>query len=55
MTICLLKGICNGVCRIFSCFLGGFFFQKKRRNLPIINPKLDLHNISAHTKFGKIH
>ena len=26
---------------------------KNWRNLPIINPKPDLHNINAHTKFGE--
>ena len=26
---------------------------KIRRNLPISNPKPDLHNINAHTKFGE--
>ena len=26
---------------------------KIRRNLPISNLKLDLHNINAHTKFGE--
>ena len=26
---------------------------KNRRNLPISNPKPDLHNINAHTKFGE--
>ena len=26
---------------------------KNRRNLPIQNPKADLHNINAHTKFGE--
>ena len=26
---------------------------KSRRNLPISNPKPDLHNINAHTKFGE--
>ena len=26
---------------------------KNQRNLPISNPKPDLHNINAHTKFGK--
>ena len=28
-------------------------FVKNRRNLPISNPKPDLHNINAHTKFVK--
>ena len=26
---------------------------KNRQNLPINNPKADLHNINAHTKFGE--
>ena len=26
---------------------------KNRRNLPISNPKPDLHNINAHTKFSE--
>ena len=26
---------------------------KNRWNLPISNPKADLHNINAHTKFGE--
>ena len=26
---------------------------KNSRNLPISNPKPDLHNINAHTKFGE--
>ena len=26
---------------------------KNRQNLPISNPKLDLHIINAHTKFGE--
>ena len=26
---------------------------KKRQNLAISNPKPDLHNINAHTKFGE--
>ena len=28
-------------------------FVKKLRNLTISDPKLDLHNINAHTKFGE--
>ena len=27
--------------------------ESKRQNLPIINPKADLHNINADTKFGE--
>ena len=27
--------------------------KKIRRNLPISNPRPDLHNINAHTKFGE--
>ena len=28
-------------------------YIKNWRNLPISNPKADLHNINAHTKFGE--
>ena len=33
--------------------LGQITPVKNRRNLPINNPKPDLHNINAHTKFGE--
>ena len=33
--------------------MAGKKLSKHWRNLPISNPKSDLHNINAHTKFGK--
>ena len=38
--------------KIWAC-LGQINSVKLWRNLPISNPKPDLHNISAHTKFGE--
>ena len=32
---------------------GQIILSKNRRNLPISNPKPDLENINAHTKFGE--